>query len=244
MATLAAKIAWAVVAAGAALGLAFDQAEVWQVARGTKVALIVAAALISVGSTLTAAVGEYRRQRGDALAGHARAILVPLAFVLQDMTGIDVRDQGLAAYVVRRVWWWPSRRRLVRIYRERPRLSSASGVEWRPGVGVIGRCVVLGQDVCVDIASLDDLLTGVTAAEWSTLDEDVTLGLTWEEHRRLRGRYSVVLATPILVEYPSGGRVVGCISVDGPPGSYDRIVASDVRAQAAAAAELLAEHLG
>lgn len=241
---LALKVIWAVLAAGVALVLTLGEAGAWKISASTKVVLITAAAVISVASTVLAATAEFRRQRGDALAGHARAILVPLAFVLQDLTGIDVRDQGIAAYVRRRTWWWPFRERLVRVYRERPRLASASGVRWRPGVGVIGRCVALGQDVCVDVGTLDEVLTGVTGEEWGQLDEEERLGLTYDEHVRLSGRYGVVLATPILLEHPTGGKVVGCLAIDGPVGSYDRIAATDVRAQAAAAAELIAEHLG
>ena len=239
---LAAKVVWALFAAGVALALALGQAGVWRAERGAMITLIVAAAAISVLSTLFGAYGEFRRQRGEALSVHARAILVPLAFVLQDQTGIDVRDLGIAAYIRQRVWWWPVRERLVRVYRERPRLASASGVRWRPGAGVIGRCVELGQDVCVDLAGLDELLTGVTAAEWKELDAGLTLGLTFSEYQRLRGRFGVVLATPILVEYPTGAQIVGCVAVDGMAGTYDRISSRDVRAQAASAAELLAEH--
>ncbi|HEV2087585.1 MAG TPA: hypothetical protein VGR21_04670, partial [Cryptosporangiaceae bacterium] len=184
---LAAKVSWAVLAAVVALVLALHGAGIWTLGTEWQARLIVATAVISVGTTLLAALGEYRRQRGEALAQHARAILVPLAFVLQDLTGIDVRDQGIAAYLRRRLWWSPFRERLVRIYRERPRLSSASGVDWRPGVGVIGRCVALGQDVCVDVASLDELLAGVTEGEWAGLDAEITLGLSYADHQRLRG---------------------------------------------------------
>lgn len=240
---LAAKVGWAVVAAAVAMALSLVEADLWTVDSGTRLTLILAAAAIGVAATVLAAFGEFLRQRGEARADHARAILVPLAFVLQDMTRIDVRDLGIAAYLRQRPWWWPFRERLCRVYRERARLASASGVRWRPGKGVIGRCVELGQDVCVDLAGLDDLLADVTPEQWADLDGDLTLGLTVAEHRRLRGKYGSVLATPILVEYPTGTRVVGGLTVDGPPGSYDLLASRQVRAQVASAAELLADQL-
>lgn len=231
------------VAATVALALSLVEANLWTVDDDTRLSLILAAAGIGVIATVLAAFGEFLRQRGEARADHARAILVPLAFVLQDTTGIDVRDLGIAAYLRRRVWWWPFQERLSRIYRERARLASASGVRWRPGKGVIGRCVELGQDVCVDLAGLDELLTGVTPEQWTELGSDLTLGLSFAEHQRLRGKYGAVLATPILVEHPTGTQVVGGVTVDGPPGSYDLLASRTIRAQVASAAELLADQI-
>jgi hypothetical protein len=238
------KILGAFFSGGVAFALAAGESGLWTPEESVSLALLATTAATSVTSSISAAVAEFRRQRASALTEQARRVLVPLAFVLQDITGIDVRDLGTSAYLRQRPWWCPWRERLIRLYRERPRLGSTSEIRWRPGVGILGISVELGQDVCMDLRVLDEILAGVTEEEWRLLSRDVTLGLSYRDYQRVRGRYGVVLATPILQESGAETTVVGCVVVEGPPGSYDLLTSDQVRAQAGSAALILASHMG
>jgi hypothetical protein len=60
--------------------------------------------------------------------------------------------------------------------------------------------------------------------------------LSQSEFVSLQGRYHVVVATPILDDSASRTKVVGCLALDGPPGSYDDLAADDALAAMAALA--------
>jgi hypothetical protein len=50
----------------------------------------------------------------------------------------------------------------------------------------------------------------------------------------------VVLATPIIEDTAKGSRIIGCVSVDAPPDTFDLIASDTVRGAAATAADVLA----
>jgi hypothetical protein len=114
------------------------------------------------------------RQRCDERAP-SRVHLEALGFAVQDATGIDFRD--LAS---RRTSWsdrCSAARAVVRLHRVRPRASpGVSGVDWHPGKGVIGMCVVEGRDIGYDISELDADIAGTTREHWAALSDDERLG--------------------------------------------------------------------
>ena len=61
-----------------------------------------------------------------------------------------------------------------------------------------------------------------------------------DEFQRVRGKYGVVLATPMIKETPLGSRVVGCVSVDAPADAFAAMSSDEVRGLVAAAAVTLA----
>ncbi|WP_432495848.1 hypothetical protein [Kineococcus gypseus] len=99
----------------------------------------------------------------------------------------------------------------------------ASGTAWAPGKGVIGRCVAEGRVVAEDLAAADAALGDVDAAGWQRLPADVRQGLTHEEHRRLRGRYGVVVAVPLVDDSGPVSAVTGCLALDGPAGALAQL---------------------
>lgn len=214
-------------------------AGVWDASPRQRVALAVGVAALALGSSVAAAYGELRRQRSAAQREKVAFLLQALGFAVQDTTGIDFRDLGLAAYVVERPLW---RRhpRLVRLHRVRPRTSpGVSGVAWEPGKGVIGMCVTEGRDVGYDLAEFDADLAGITREEWDALDPDERLGLTYDEWLRLRDKFGVIVATPMVREQGGRSLTIGCVALDGPAGTLDTLFSDDVRAALQSAATSL-----
>lgn len=231
-ALLTAKVLAAATSSAAALVLGLDQLGAFEPDPGLRTAAVVAAAVLAFGATAGAALREFRAPEVDARRDDVRLLLQGLALTVFDLTDIDVRDLGLAVYLVRRERLLPWRRRLVRVHRERAaRRPSASDVVWRPGKGVIGRCVQSGADEAQDVGADGAAWTRATQDDWDLRVPDaVRAGLTLEEFRRLAGRYSVVVATPLLDDRGTTTRVIGCLALDGPEGSFEDLSADDVRA--------------
>ena len=158
---------------------------------------------------------------------------------------LDYRDLGIAAYRADKVWWWPGRTRLRRMYRVRAsRRQVSSDVDWRPGKGVIGTCVVRGEVVASDLAQLYRDLGSPTRAEWPRLPEDVRLGLSYEEYLDVREKYAVVVASPIIDDSGSRSRVVGCIALDGPEGRLADLTTDEVLGLLNFAGQTLLQQVG
>jgi hypothetical protein len=236
--TLWLKLLAALLALAAAAIVVLDQTGVWPVRPAVRAgAGLAAAALAFLGSTASA-IGEHREQKRIASTEHLRYALRTLAFAVAETTRIDVRELGLAVYVVRVDWPTPWRRRLDRVVRERSvHRPTAARVEWRPGKGVIGRCVATGTDVAQDVAADMAPWEDATREDWDLrIPAEVKAGFTFEEFQQMHGRYHVVVATPILDDTGRATSVVGCLALDGPAGSYDELAADDVRAAMAALA--------
>lgn len=256
-ARVAAAVTAAVVAAATAVLLGLTQLKVVHPPLRLQVTAVAASAGLAFLSTVTAAVGTWRRRRDAAVHDRVSFVLRTLAYTVQDLTDLDTRELGLALHLLRADRWppgaalanlaatvSPSRRaarlRLVRVVRERAsHRPSASGVVWRPGKGVIGLCVatgeVVGQDVATDTASF----TGVPRERWPAVPSQVRDGFSWEEFTALAGRYGAVLAAPLIDDSGPSSQVVGCVSLDGPDGSFDLLWGTDVRSALAQAAETL-----
>lgn len=233
MLRLTASVAAAVVAAAASALLALSSARVVRLSRTELVTAIVLVAVLAAASTTAQAVSQWRARRLGARREAAAVVLDGAAWAVVDATGLDYRDLGLAAYVVRRPPLAPWTRRLHRVHRVRARRRpAASGVTWRPGKGVIGACVEQGQVVAVDVRADHTAVWPCTQEEWETgvVPPEIRLGLSWSEFLDVREKYDVVVATPMLDASGPETRVVGCVALDGPAGSLDRLSADDVLA--------------
>ncbi|TDQ53469.1 hypothetical protein [Actinorugispora endophytica] len=239
----------------AGVALAGHQAGLWTFSSGWRFnAAAVGVTLVFLAS-VASAVRQWRAEAAERTLRYVRQgtghALNALLFRVQDETGIDMRDLGATAYVVTRTGVWPRRReRLEPVARVRFRSVNACCVDWRPGVGVVGRCVALARLLVVDVGDLDRQLEGVTATEWEELkqmekedgqEHELTQGMSHDEWRQARGKFSVVLATPLVRRSRTGTTVEGCVSVDvmAPdpfPDTYDLLCGEAVRHAAAAAA--------
>jgi hypothetical protein len=164
----------------------------------------------------------------------------PLLIELEESTGVSARQIGVAAYRLRPKFFPGRRRRLERLVRLQLVIRVSSGIAWRAGVGVIGQCVERGEDVVENLAALDGQLGNISEADWNELPADLSYGFTYEEYQRVRGKYDVVLATPMIRETPLGSRVIGCVAVDAPRDAFDALSADETRGLVAAAAVPLA----
>lgn len=250
-------VAAALVAAVTAVLLGLTQLKVVHPPLWLQVTAIAVSAGLAFLSTTTAAVGTWRRRRDAAVHDRVSFVLRTLAYTVQDLTDLDTRELGLALHLLRADRWppgaalanlastvSPSRRaarlRLVRVVRERAsRRPSASGVVWRPGKGVIGLCVATGEVVGQDVAADTGPFVGVPLERWPGLPEQVRDGFSWAEFTALAGKYGAVLAAPLIDDSGPSSQVVGCVSLDGPDGSFDLLWGTDVRSALAQAAETL-----
>lgn len=234
------RVAAAVIAAAVGIGLGLDEAGAWDAPRGVAVALVTAGVVVAFIVSVESALDRYLYGRAEELREQARAVLTPLLIELEEATGIDAGELGVSAYRLRPRLLPFRRPRLERIVRLQLVIRVSSGISWRTGVGVIGQCVTRGADVIENLAMLDEELVDVTAEEWRSLPDDLTYGFTYDEYLRVRGKYAVVLATPMIQERPLGSRVIGCIAVDAPAAAYDSLASNETRGLVAAAAVPLA----
>lgn len=230
------RVAAAVMIAAIALGLGLEEIGAWDPPYRLLVVLVGAGVLVALITTIEAAIDEYRWGRAEEFRERARAVLSPLLVELEEATGVSTRQLGVSAYRLRRRVLPFRRRRLERLVRLQLVIRVTSGIAWRTGVGVIGQCVERGEDVIENLAALDEQLAGVDEAEWKTLPADLTFGLSFYEYAKVRGKYEVVLATPIITETPLGSRVIGCIAVDAPQHAFDALASNQTRGLVAAAA--------
>lgn len=237
---LGAKIIAALVTLAAAMALVGQQSEFWAMSAAWNFAVQVVPLVLGFFAALGSAARQAYVRSREVRREKVGIILRGMAFTIQDDTAIDVRDIGTAAYLTQPWWHWPFFSRkgyLQRIARERPKQTGVSTIRWRSDVGVVGICVALGKDVVEDIALLDDGLGKINADEWVTGPE--SLGLTYDEFQKVRDKFAVVLASPIIV----AGKAVGCVAVDGPVGSYDKLEANSLRGIVAAAADEIVTHV-
>ena len=218
---LVGKVLLAAVSAATAVGLGLTQAGVWQPSAASRVALVTVAAAVAFTTSMLLAVGEWRGRRTQELRDDVALVLTGAAWAMHDLTGLDVRELGLAVYRLRRERLRPWRRLLVRVHRERAaRRPATSGVVWRPGKGVIGKCVALGADVRQDVGADAGPWLEVARERWPEVPEHVRAGLDYDEFVAVRGKYHVVVATPVIDDLAVRSRVLGCVALDGPEGSF------------------------
>jgi hypothetical protein len=202
--------------------------------------LIVAGVLVAFITATEAAIDQRRHGRAGELREQARAVLAPLLLELEEATRINARQLGVSAYRIRQPIWPFAKPRLERLLRLQLLIRVSSGIAWRPGLGVIGQCILRGQDVVENLAALDEQLGDTPPDEWASLGDDLTYGLSYEEFLRVRGKYGVVLASPMIKETPLGSRVIGCIAVDAPANAFTVMASEAIRGLVAAAAVTLA----
>lgn len=96
--------------------------------------------------------------------------------------------------------------------------TRSSRVRWVEGKGVIGQACANNQLVRVDLGYrfAEYAPSSATPDEWEALDAEFRLGMSWSELQRTKP-YGGVLAVPIT---DLKGNVRGCLSLDGPPGSF------------------------
>lgn len=226
-----AKTFAALLAAVAGAVLALNGSRLVHASTRVLVASVITSAALAAVTTIASAWGEWRGRRLAERRELAAISLEAAAWAIVDQvaSGLDYRDLGVAAYRIRRRWWWPFSPRLVRVERVRPsRRPVASHVSWRPGKGVIGACVAKGEVVAVDLAQMYRDLGSPTEQEWETVPAEIRQGLSFTEYLDVRDKYAVVIAAPIIDDTGSSSTVVGCVALDGPEGRFAELQSDEV----------------
>lgn len=116
------------------------------------------------------------------------------------------------------IWLRPRLRRLARYRFER---REDSGVTFRKGVGVIGRCIDLNVTSKIHIVRLDsqEYQDALTAGpeNWDSQPMDIRQRLSHSQAAILAESYGQVAAVPL--RHPSKGDAIGCVTLDLPPGA-------------------------
>jgi len=225
-----AKTLGALLAAVAAVALGLNATKAVTLPRTWLVACVVTSAALAAVTTIGGAWGEWRERRMGRRRELTEITLNATIWAVVDQVGsLDFRELGIAAYRVDHAWWSPWRLRLQRVHRVRAsRRPVSSDVAWRPGKGVIGRCVTQGEVVAVDLAQLYAELGRPGEQEWARLPPERRLGLSYAEYLDLRDKYAVVVASPIIDDSGPRSRVVGCLALDGPAGRLADLTTDEV----------------
>jgi len=212
-------VAVAALAALVGAGLALERSGLWDVSSAVVVGLVAAAAVLGVVSTAVQAVAGVRSRRVETRRDLLDELLRGTLWAVVDRTGIDARDLAPAVYeLVPARWGRPAT--LRRAHRVRAgRRPVSSEVRWAPGKGVVGRCVTTGDVVAVDVSAWESAARAVDADGWDALPDADRWGLSFAEVTRLRGKYAVVVAVPLVDDRGPRSRVTGCVVLDGPAGS-------------------------
>jgi hypothetical protein len=199
------------------------QAQLWSLLGlvGVTSVLGPAAVLVANRRTLRAALQTLQEYE-------VGTILEAAAIRIARMTGIDLFDLGLNAWLARGPFWRRELRRLGAVYHHRP--PGPSGIRWYLGKGIIGRCAKLGRDVGLEVDSAFSEWEHVGSDKWEQeVPEEIRLELGFEEFALLASYYHFVLATPIIKEVKGRRTPIGCVVVEAPSGSESLLTDPDVR---------------
>lgn len=214
---------------GAAIPLALRQAEVWKKPPEELVVLcLLTIALVGAGEPFVARMNERRRR---VVADQMEQLKQRMTLALVDiahLVSLPCQDIGVHLYVVQH----PSPKRLRKPHLDRllrVRLSSvpvSSDIRWSRGKGVVGSCWQQERDLAIDLHVLHEPHYACDEHGWQALPPEVTLQMTFSDFERTRGKYGVVLATPMTREL---GGVIGVVTVDGPCGRSAALDTGPVR---------------
>lgn len=151
--------------------------------------------------------------------------------------GADFEHTGIQAFVVR----GRLHRRQVRLAKVRLGAVPTSGIVWYPDKGVVGRCWSARAAQYEDLETHFARYRDCTRSEWEPLPAAARFGLTYDDFQRLKDKYRIVAAAPIIDRQD---RYVGCVTADMPPDDGARSVArAAILASLATTAQLVSEAL-
>lgn len=178
------------------------------------VALILVAGFFGVAAPSESWYQRLRVERRLVMRRHVLTAFGQLIEVCAAVTpAIAVSDLGLHIWHRGRNYRHPLRGELTRVATYRLGASPVTRkIRPTPGVGVVGLCWKLDQEVSVDVAGLARHLVDEAAFTSFRAREGATavMGFSWEEFQRYRHR-GAVFATPVR---NGRSRFVGCVSFD------------------------------
>lgn len=228
--TLAAVNAAAAFALGAER-LNWPSAEVWTGHAGWLLAAVGVTAVVPFIQLGCAEHGERSRRQAMERQRDIETCLTSSLVYAVKHAGASWLDIGIQAFQVRGYW----KPRHVRVAKARLRPVASSGIEWGRHKGVVGRCWASRAPQFHDLQAHFAPFVSADRATWDALPAATRFGLTYDDFQRLKGKYGIVAAVPIV---DSTDRYVGCITADtsptaGPPNPLARNAILDSLAQTA-----------
>jgi hypothetical protein len=183
----------------------------WGVHAGWVIGALMITALIPAVQVAIRERGEKGRRAAVERERKIEAFLAASLIHVARRAGADWETTGVQAFLIRRGW---RRSQQVRAAKMRLGPVPSSGIIWTEGKGIIGRCWATRAPVCADLESHFAPYLGSSRTEWEALPAETRFGLTYEDFRRLAGKYGIVAAVPII---DARDTYVGCVTADTPP---------------------------
>ena len=188
-----------------------------------------ATALVPLAQLVVAQTSERSRLKQIERQREVETCLTASLVYCVKHAGAGWLDIGIQVFEVKRAWWRRNERQ-VRLAKVRLRAVSVSGVDWVKGKGVIGRCWETHAPQYEDLQALFAAYDGHNQPDWDALPAAERFGLSFGDFQRLKGKYGIVAAVPIM---DSHDRYIGCVAADtaptngnGQPLQKDEILAS------------------
>lgn len=202
----------------------------WEDRKAWALLALGAVAAFTLIEHILAGVRAWFEDRRERQASLVQQILYLCLIQVDEATDDSLEYYNIGLHVWRKGWrltWRPpfGRRQLIKV--AKVRLSDtmqSSRVVWTKGKGVIGKCWETKAVVRRDLGSFKPYVSGSQEA-WYAAPPDFRLNLTWEEFQRT-ANYGGVIAAPML---DKRDRFRGCVSVDGPEGTYQTLDTERVR---------------
>lgn len=179
--------------------------------------------------------GERGRRKAVEREQRIEVFLAACLVYVVRTAGADFEHTGIQAFVVR----GRLRQKQVRLAKVRLGAVPTSGIVWYPDKGVVGRCWAARAAQYEDLETHFARYRDASQNEWETLPAAARFGLTYGDFQRLKDKYRIVAAAPIINR---NDRYVGCITADMPQGDGARAISrAAILASLATTAQLVGE---
>jgi hypothetical protein len=206
--------AGAIALASARLGV--PSATFWSDHPNWIMAALFVTIFVPVGQAAAIELGERGRRKKLEKEQKVQTLLASSLIYLATHAGASWEQTGVQAFVLRGRWRFQRHERLTKF---RLRAITTSGVAWTKGKGAIGRCWETRQPVYADLDLEFEDFTDLSKEEFDALPADSRYGLTYEDFQKVKGKYGVVAAVPMIDQRD---RYIGCVTADMPPGTDDQ----------------------
>lgn len=179
---------------------------------------VIVALLVSASVPLVQAIimerGERARRKAIEREQKIQLFLTTSLIYIVRHAGADWETTGIQAFEIRRRWkWGATYHQKAAVVRLAP--IPPSGIKWTEGKGLIGRCWKTRTRQFTDLAAHFSDVQHLGPEDWRNLSDEKRYGLTFDDFQRVRGKYGIVAAVPIISRKE---KYVGCITSDMPPG--------------------------
>jgi hypothetical protein len=224
-------------AAGAALALqraGRPSTTFWEAYGWVVVLAIVIAAVVPPLQSLISEFGERGRRKRAELQTTLHPILAGILIMLVEDASCDWQRTGIQVFKVQGKLWW---RRQVLVTKLRLAHVQPSGIKWRQGKGMIGKCWATGEPETRNLEDHYRPYANIDELAWRLLPPNFEkYGLTYEDFQKTKGKFGLLSVFPLT----QGDKYIGCVTADMPPDVSEPVDEAVLRRILSAAAPSLA----